>query len=289
MAGAAGQGYDIGMNQSVEQHYARSDLAERIFAALRADGKDLQNLTVDDLAPVDQFHTRGRQSSVELLELAGVTETDRVLDIGCGLGGSARLLARQAQCHVTGLDLTEDFIRVARQLTACVDLADRCDFVVGDATGLPFADTSFDVVWSEHAQMNIADKALFLREIARVLKPAGRFAFHDVFAGSGEPQYPLPWAEDPSISFLCTASDFRQMAIDAGLPISVWKNTDRESRQAFERAARNSQGQNLPALGTHLLMGSNTRQKIHNYLVNLENGSMTVAMGMACRSAATTA
>ena len=66
--------------------------------------------------------------------------------------------------------------------------------------------------------MNIADKKRFLSEIARVLKVGGRFVFHDIFQGEGgEPHYPLPWADDPSISFLATAASMQESLREAGL------------------------------------------------------------------------
>jgi SAM-dependent methyltransferase len=68
---------------------------------------------------------------------------------------------------------------------------------------MPFDDGTFDAVWTEHVQMNIADKHAFYREIGRVTRSKGMLLFHDIFAGKGGPlHYPVPWAEESSISFL---------------------------------------------------------------------------------------
>ena len=273
------------MTHPIENQYHADDLLERIFGALVVCGKNPYQLTVDDLAPVDEFHSRGRQSSEELALLVEPTPHDRVLDVGCGLGGSARFLAQKFGCRVLGLDLTPEYIRVARRLTELVKLDDRCSWVVGDGVALPFEDQSFDIVWSEHAQMNIPDKPLLYREIARVLKPAGRFAFHDVFAGAASPTFPLPWANKASLSFLVDQQQARQFLTAAGLQPVVWEQKDAQSVTAFQRSIKKAESGPMPPLGLHLLMGETAKQKMTNYLKSLQENSVTVAMGVAIRQA----
>ena len=118
-----------------------------------------------------------------LAEAAAITSTDEVLDVGCGIGGPARFLATKFGCKVTGIDLTPEFIDVARDLNARVGLGDTIDLRVADALDLPFPDASFDVVWTQHVSMNIADKPGLYAELGRVLRPGGRLAFFDVVAG----------------------------------------------------------------------------------------------------------
>ena len=79
----------------VETHYTRTDLGEAILAALKAAGKDLDHLSPDDLAPVDEFHGGQRPATVRLAELVGFTGTERVLDVGSGLGGPSRWAPRR--------------------------------------------------------------------------------------------------------------------------------------------------------------------------------------------------
>ena len=133
------------VNQTVQAHYGRSDLASIILGALEKAGKDLDRLTPEDLAPVDEFHIRGRAATLELARAASVDSTKRVLDVGSGVGGTSRCLAREFGCRVTGIDLTDEYCRAAAVLSARVGLAGLVDYRQGDATNLPFADRSFDI------------------------------------------------------------------------------------------------------------------------------------------------
>ncbi|HEY5764140.1 MAG TPA: methyltransferase domain-containing protein, partial [Rhodocyclaceae bacterium] len=141
----------------VRQHYARAGIAASILSALAEAGKDVQRLTPADLAPVDQFHVRGRAATLELARVAGIDASMRVLDVGCGIGGTTRGLAAEFGCHVTGIDLTDEYCRAAVLLSERVGLSDRVGFRQADATRLPFEAGSFDLVWTEHVAMNIAD------------------------------------------------------------------------------------------------------------------------------------
>ena len=266
----------------VDKHYGFGGIMEKIEAALDLAGKDVGSLSVDDLAPIDEFHTRGRESTLEVAELANVQASDLVLDVGCGLGGTARHLAEIYDCHVTGIDLTEEYISVGKQLTDLVGLSDQVELHQGSALEIPFEDEMFDIVWTEHVQMNIADKDRFYSEIERVLKPGGRFVFHDVFRGSGDsPYYPLPWAEHESFSFLATEEEVRAVFDQVGLSIDQWNVKIQESLEFFKMVIAKIEADGLPPLGIHLLMGDNARDKLQNYIRNLTDDRVSVALGMA--------
>src|ERR1700751_31078 len=220
-------------NNPVESHYTRDDLGETILAALKDAGKDHDHLTPDDLAPVDEFHGGQRPATVRLAERAGFTGTERVLDVVSGLGGPSRYLAWRYGCRVSGVDLTAEFVRVAEMLTRLTRLVGRVDYRQGDALHLPFDDMSFDVVWSQNAAMNIADRDRLYAEMQRVLKPAGRLALQEVVAGpGGEPHYPVPWAREASISFLLTAEATRAKLEAAGLSVVTWQDSTQTSSQS---------------------------------------------------------
>ncbi len=275
-----------GNHETVERYYARGSLLEAILGALVAAGKDPEHLSPDDLAPVDAFHIRGREATVELARRAALTADLQVLDVGAGLGGSARYLAAEYQCRVTGIDLTREYVDVAGDLVRRVGLDGRVDFVQASALDLPFAGESFDVVWTEHVQMNIADKARFYGEISRVLKPGGQLLFHDVFQGpAGEPHFPVPWAEDASISHLATPEQARHIIEASGFEIRDWENTSARSLEWFVRAAQRLQSGSAPPLGIGLLMGPTAKDKFANIVRNLREERIIVLQAVAKKSA----
>ena len=165
-------------DSAVNKHYGITGILNSILDGLESSGKKLDSLEPNDLSPIDEFHTRGKESTIEIAGLAELQSHHNVLDVGCGLGGSARYIANEYGCSVVGID---EYIDVANKLTEFVKLTEKVLFKQGSALELPFPSENFDVVWTEHTQMNISDKEKFYSELGRVLKPNGRLVFHDVF------------------------------------------------------------------------------------------------------------
>ncbi len=265
------------LSVDVTTHYSVGDLEQQILTALRAAGKNPDDLTPNDLGPVEAFHVRGRESTAELAGNLGVQRSWRVLDVGCGIGGTCRYLASSYGCHVTGLDMTEEYCAVADGLSQRVGLHHLTSFRQGSALDLPFPDESFDAVWTEHVQMNIADKPRFYHELARVLRPGGRLAFHDIFQGrGGAPHFPVPWAGDPSISFLIAPDELDKVLQDCGFAAIQRRDTTSESAQWFARAIETINQHGLPPLGIHLLMPEDADAKLRNLTRNLVEGRTVV-------------
>jgi ubiquinone/menaquinone biosynthesis C-methylase UbiE len=272
----------IRVNETVEAHYTRSDLGSAILAALEKSGKDLDRLTPEDLAPVDEFHIRGRAATLELAKAARLDSSRHVLDVGSGIGGTSRCLAREFGCRVTGIDLTEEYCRTAAMLSARIGLEHLVDYRQGDATNLPFADASFDVVWTEHAAMNIPDKLRLYREMHRVLEPGGTLAIHDVLAGpSGAVLFPVPWARTPESSFLVTPDELRKFLDEAGFTVTDWSDTTDQARDWFVAVAERIRKEGLPPLGFHLLLGPDFQVMAQNQRRNLEEGRIVLAQVLA--------
>jgi len=175
----------MSVETQVSAHYTHGDLLNAIDVALAKAGKNPAKPSLEDLAPVDEFHVRGREATTELGTHLGLREDHRVLDVGSGLGGASRQLATAYKCQITGIDLTEEYCRVATELASRVGLSDRVRYQQGSALTMPFPDNSFDIAYTQHVAMNIADKAGLYREIARVLKPRGKFGIYDLLQGQG--------------------------------------------------------------------------------------------------------
>ena len=272
----------IRVNDTIQAHYTRSDLGSAILAALQKSGKDLDRLAPEDLAPVDEFHIRGRAATLELARAAGLDSSRRVLDVGSGIGGTSRCLAREFGCRVTGTDLTEEYCPTAAMLSSRIGLEHLVDYRQGDATNLPFADASFDVVWTEHAAMNIPDKLRLYREMHRVLEPGGTLAIHDVLAGpSGAVLFPVPWARTPESSFLVTPDELRKLLDEAGFTVTDWSDTTEQARDWFVAVAERIRKEGLPPLGFHLLLGPDFQVMAQNQRRNLEEGRIALAQVLA--------
>ncbi len=269
------------IERSTAEHYTQRNLYESIIAALARMGKTPDQVTAEDLAPVDSFHIRGRAATLELGALAKLGPDDAVLDVGCGLGGSARHLAREFGCRVTGLDLTPEYISTAEKLTGLLGLSEQVTYRTASALYMPFEDASFDAVWSEHAQMNIPDKQGLYTEIHRVLKPGGRFLFHDILQGTGgDPHFPTPWAKAPDHSGLIGPADFRVLLQSLGFDIRHWENKTAEGRAWFTKVMAGLRENGPPPLGFHLLLGSIGMQCQENNLLNLQENRIAVYQGM---------
>ncbi len=264
----------------VSGHYTQPDLAAAILDALRLEGKNLDALTIDDLAPVDQFHVRGKLSTIELAQRAGIVPGQRILDVGGGLGGPARALATLFDCDVTVLDLTEEFCRVGEMLTAKLGLAQRVHHHLGNALDLPFSGASFDVVWTQHSTMNIDDKPSVYAQFQRVLRHGGRYALQEIMQGDTTPiHFPVPWARDPAISFLLPPATIRQQIETVGLTSLLWIDETASARDWYDKRMQ-SVANGLPPLGVHLLLGEDMAAMSRNQIRNLNEGRITIIQGV---------
>lgn len=256
---------------AVAGHYAVGRILETILSAARAGADDAPQLRPEDLAPVDEFHIGGRAATAHLVEQMRLNPGQHVLDVGSGIGGTARYLAAEFGCRVTGIDLTPEFCDVANALTHEVGLQDLVDYRQGSATAMPFDDRAFAGAVTLHVGMNIPDKKTLYAEVARVLPPGAPFAIYDVLAGARVHHhvYPVPWAASPETSFLVHPDELIQLLEGAGFRIEAVQDR-REFALEFFRGLQRDAEVGPPPLGLHLLMGDTFATKVANMIDNIE-------------------
>jgi len=269
----------------VSDHYRQTDLTNVICAAVKRDGVALDAITIADLALVDEFHVGGRAATVRLCELLAITADDEVLDLGCGIGGLARHVAATTGSHVTGIDLTAEYVETAADLTALVGLAELVSFRQGSVTALPFADDSFDVATQLHVGMNIADKPALFGEVARVVRPGGRFGIYDIVIASDAPEssltFPVPWASEPATSHLARADTYVEGLRAAGFEVTAINDRTEAAREFF--AAQRASPPAPRAAGLQLLMGADIGAKVSNLAAAIMGGALAPTEILAVR------
>lgn len=258
-------------DKAVSDHYQHGDLLNAIHAALAELGKTADSVTIEDLAPVDEFHIGGRRATAHFLGQLDFSAHDHLLDVGCGLGGAARYVADTYKSRVTGIDLTPEFIETGNALCNQVGLDQQITLQQGSALDLPFQNETFDGGYMLHVGMNIADKGQLFAEISRVLRPGATFGVYDIMRiKEGELVYPVPWAAGPGTSHLATPEQYKQALLAAGFVISCENNRREFALEFFqEMKAKNEAGDGPPPLGLHTLMKESTALKIQNVVSSL--------------------
>lgn len=263
-----------------QNHYGVKDLRRVIERGLAEAGLAAGQASWRELAALDQFHVRGLAATEELAANMAIAKGDKILDVGCGLGGPSRYLAASYACHVTGIDLSEQFVDVARRLAAFVGLSVAVDYKVANALALPFADRSFNHAWTQHVAMNIADRAALYGEIYRVTKPNGRFGIYDVVLGDGGGIiYPVPWAPSAETSHLVTPEAMADVLGSAGFEKISWTDTTAQGLAWFEKARQAPP----PRLNLGLAMGEGFAAMSANLARNLREGRVRLLQAVMRR------
>lgn len=263
---------------SIQAHYGSENLVDHILNALATAGHDSSRPTVEMLNLADQLHGGGLNSTRAQADLAGVAGTMRVLDAGCGVGGSSRYLAHTYGCQIEAIDLTTEFVETATRLNERCGLGDRITVRQGSITDLPFDDESFDLVWCQSVAMNVEDKPRMFAEAYRVLAPGGRYTISHAARGpGGEPHFPLPWAREPSYSFVGTSEDVLGQLADAGFRIV---ENQREGGAGIPTTPPQT-----GALGSGTIMGPDLPERAANRMRSVKEGRLVPMLVVAERPA----
>ncbi|TPE53118.1 class I SAM-dependent methyltransferase [Amaricoccus solimangrovi] len=262
----------MSVEERVARHYAGAGLHERILERLAEAGVTAGEVTAEHLKAVDEFHIGGAEATTALLDQLAIGPETRVLDIGCGIGGPARMIATRFGAQVTGVDLTPDFVETARRL--CEMLGIEARFVTGSALDLPFPAASFDLATLLHVGMNLPDKPRLFAEAARVLVPGGTFAVYDVMRFGDHPAFPLPWASEPSASFLEPPEAYLAAAGAAGFELAARRDRGEVAKAFFARIRDEMAGKAPPAVGLPLLLGDGAPVKVANMMAAVSSGDI---------------
>jgi SAM-dependent methyltransferase len=261
----------------IDDQYATGVSQRSIEKALIAAGKDPGRLAPTDLWLLEDFHTMGRIATTQLVDLIGITPETEVLDAGTGIGGTARFVANRCHCRVIAIDLTDEYCETARWLNRLVGLDDRIAVRQADVTDLPFAGATFDVVFSQHVQMNVADKSSLYSEARRVLVQGGRLAMWDIISGGGgDLRYPLPWADQPGLSHLATSDELRAIVESAGFAIEAWNDLTDQAAATMQMVL----SQPHDPLGLHAFV-TDFAQKADNLTDALADGRLRAIQAIA--------
>lgn len=257
--------------EKISAHYGHGNLLSAIRTGLAAKGIEAENASVEDLGPVDEFHIGGRVASKHFLDQLGIEPSQSIIDIGCGLGGSARFAAKTYGAKIVGLDLTAEYVETGQVLCDWVGLSNQVGLHQGSALSLPFDTAQFDGAFMIHVGMNVQDKQTLMGEVSRVLKPGAKFGIYDIMKTNGEELiYPVPWATTSETSWLAGPQDYRSAFENNGFAVIAENNRREFAIEFFNKMkAANDIAKGPPPLGLHVLMQQSTAEKIPNMIANL--------------------
>ncbi|MBL94317.1 MAG: hypothetical protein CMF70_03340 [Magnetovibrio sp.] len=256
----------------VAAHYGKSNLYQQIEIGLLSLGLNLGSVGTDDLVFVDNFHIGGDRATQFIADNLKLDTGKTILDIGCGIGGPARYMAKNRGCRVHGVDLTKNYIETGLKLNALVNLNDMVNLHQGTALNLPFGNSSFDGVYMIHVGMNIEKKDQLMKESYRVVKQGNFFVIFDVMKCKGrEVVYPLPWADRCEESAVDTLKSYSDSLLAAGFSIVKKEEKNQFARTFFEGVISNMDSNRKRAFGLQLLMGENARAKIMNIYKQIQD------------------
>ena len=259
---------------AISDHYTNGQLIDKIETAINKAGFTKETIKADDLSPVDEFHIGGRGATEHFFSNLHFKEQGNILDVGCGIGGASRFVATKYDCHVTGIDLTPEFIEVGNTLSEWVQMEKRVRLHQGSALSMPFDENLFDGGYMMHVGMNIEDKATLFKEVYRMLRPGASFAIYDVMRlDDKDLKYPVPWSTTSDTSSLSSPDEYKTHLKNAGFKIDIENNCFERAVAFFkETKAKAETRSEPPILGPHIIVGEDAPLKMKNLFENIVGG-----------------
>ena len=267
----------------IENFWTRGDIFSRVHQAMSDAGLINKKLNIEDLFPIDQYHARGIAATVDLGKRMPIKKNQRILDIGCGLGGPARYYANEYECIITGIDITPSFIEIGNEFNKITSMSNKVELKIGNGEILDFENETFDGAYSQHVTMNISNREKFFTEAFRVLKKDGFFAFTEHGLGQeGDPIFPLPWADSSEMSFLLPPQKTISILKDTGFSdIKIIETADKYI-SGYEKLIKLKTENKNPVLGIHVIGGDSMNERSTNSMKSIKE-NRTLPFEIVCK------
>ncbi|MRT92101.1 class I SAM-dependent methyltransferase [Ancylomarina sp. 16SWW S1-10-2] len=254
---------------------------QAILAALDKMSISKADITRKHTSAFDEFHVRGRAVSEELFSQIELNKDSLVLDMGCGLGGTCRMIAEKYHCMVHGIDYSDRNIETANSLSELIGFEKQTLFKQADATDLPYPSDYFDLIITQHVQMCIADKVKLYSEVKRVLKNGGRFIYYDVLKKSDNtPNYPLPWVDEAAHNHLITSQQLKEHLDSLGFKKISSQDETQKGIDFLNTFLAKAEDKPAILTGQKILMGDNALEKITNLHQAMKNEFVSLESGV---------
>ena len=267
----------------IENFWTRGDVFSRVHQAMSETGLINKKLEIEELFPIDQYHARGIAATVDLGKRMPISKNQKIIDIGCGLGGPARYYAKEFKCFITGIDITPSFIEIGNEFNRLTSMSDNVELLVGNGEVLNFENETFDGAYSQHVTMNISNREKFFSEAFRVLKKDSFFAFTEHGLGpEGNPIFPLPWANSLEMSFLLPPQKTISILKDTGFSDIKIIETAEKYISGYEKLIKLKSENKKPVLGIHVIGGDSMNERSKNSMESIKE-NRTLPFEIVCK------